>query len=146
MSHGSLTAASAARGGHKTVRRASWRIAEQPLLWLAPLALLLLVSYVYPAIEVVRFSFTDATLLNPEYAYSLGSYENVGANPDLPGVIRTTLVFVVFSVVLQLTLGLLVAMALNRGTKRKLWVSASYVSSSSRHGSCRASPAASSGS
>ena len=44
---------------------------ERPLLWLLPLALLLFVSYVYPAIDVVRFSFTDATLLNPDYDYTL---------------------------------------------------------------------------
>jgi multiple sugar transport system permease protein len=121
MSQSAVTAASIARGGRATSRRARWRLAEQPLIWLAPLALLLAVSYVYPAIDVVRYSFTNATLLNPEYDYSLGSYETVSANPDLPGVIRTTLIFVVFSVICQLVLGLLVAMALNRGTKRGLW-------------------------
>ena len=47
-------------------KRATWRLAERPILWLLPLAVLLLVSYVYPAIDVVRYSFTDATLLNPE--------------------------------------------------------------------------------
>ena len=120
MTQSSMTA-TVARAGAGRARRARWRVAEQPLVWLAPLAVLLVVSYVYPAVEVVRFSFTDATLLNPDYDYGLGSYQNVGANPDLPGVIRTTLVFVIFSVVLQLILGLLVALALNRGTKRRLW-------------------------
>jgi len=113
--------ATVARGGSRTARRVRWRLAEQPLLWLLPLALLLLVSYVYPAFDVVRFSFTDATLLNPDYSYSLGSYDTVTSNPDLPGVIWTTMIFVVFSVVLQLILGLLVALALNRGVKRRLW-------------------------
>jgi multiple sugar transport system permease protein len=101
--------------------RVRWNLAEKPVLWLLPLALLLLVSYVYPAFDVIRFSFTDASLLNPEYAYGLASYDNVASNPDLPGVIVTTLIFVVFSVVLQLTLGLLIALALNRGVKRRLW-------------------------
>src|SRR5262245_18265145 len=101
-------------------RTAGARLAEQPLIWLLPLALLLLVSYVYPAIDVVRFSFTDATLLNPDYEYTLQSYANVTANRDLPVILRNTLIFVVASVFLQLFLGLLVAMGLNRGTKRGL--------------------------
>jgi multiple sugar transport system permease protein len=101
-------------------RSGSSRVAEQPLVWLAPLALLLLVSYVYPAVDVIRFSFTNATLLNPKYEYSLQSYGNIAANGDLPNILEKTLIFVVASVVLQLVLGLLVAMALNRGSKRGL--------------------------
>jgi multiple sugar transport system permease protein len=100
--------------------RSRWRLSEQPLVWLTPLALLLLVSYIYPAFEVVRFSFTDATLLNPDYDYTWASYEAITENPDLSGILRTTLIFVVASVVLQLTLGLLVALALHRGVKRGL--------------------------
>ena len=41
-------------------------------------------------------------------------------NPDLPGILWVTFLFVVASVVLQLTLGLLVAMALHRGVTRRL--------------------------
>jgi multiple sugar transport system permease protein len=80
-----------------------------------------LISYLFPAIDVVRLSFTNATLLNPEYEYTLQSYRAVVANPDLPQILRTTFIFVVTSVVLQLTLGLLVAMALHRGVRRRLW-------------------------
>ena len=101
-------------------RRAVGKLAEQPLVWLLPLALLLLVSYVYPAVDVVRFSFTDATLLNPDYEYTLQSYANVSANRDLPIILQNTLIFVVASVFLQLFFGLLVAMVLNRGAKRGL--------------------------
>jgi multiple sugar transport system permease protein len=119
MSQGSLVATTVPR--ERSARRRRTRLAEQPVLWLLPLALLLLVSYVYPAIDVVRFSFTDASLLNPEYEYGWASYDNVTGNPDLPGVIVTTLIFVVSSVVFQLLLGLLIALALNRGVKRRLW-------------------------
>jgi multiple sugar transport system permease protein len=101
-------------------RRGRVRLSERPLVWLLPLAILLFVTYVYPALDVIRYSFTDATLLNPDYAYSLASYRNVGANPDLPGILWVTFLFVVASVVLQLTLGLLVAMALHRGVTREL--------------------------
>ncbi len=101
-------------------RKGGLRLAEQPLIWLAPLALLLLVSYVYPALDVVRYSFTDATLLNPKYEYAMQSYGNIAANRDLPLILQKTAIFVAASVISQLFFGLLVAMALHRGAKRGL--------------------------
>ncbi len=89
-------------------------------MWLLPLALLLLATYVWPAIDVIRYSFTDATLLNPEFDYTTATYQAQVANPDLPGILWVTLLFVVSSVVLQLVLGLLVALALHRGMLRGL--------------------------
>ena len=85
-----------------------------------PLALLLLATYVWPAVDVIRYSFTDATLLNPEFDYTTATYQSQVANPDLPGILWVTLLFVVSSVVLQLALGLLVALALHRGMLRGL--------------------------
>jgi multiple sugar transport system permease protein len=102
-------------------RRISARpLTERPLVWLLPLAVLLLATYVYPAIDVIRYSFTNATLLAPTYDYTLASYEAVTRNPDLSGILRVTFTFVAASVLLQLVLGLLVAMALHRGVKRGL--------------------------
>jgi multiple sugar transport system permease protein len=100
--------------------RKRWRIAEQPYVWVAPLALLLLATYVYPAIEVVRFSFTDATLLNPVYEYTLQSYQAIARNPNLGQLLWITFVFVFASVIFQLLLGLLIALALKRGHDRNL--------------------------
>ncbi len=101
-------------------RPARTRLADRPLVWLAPLALLLFLSYVYPALDVIRYSFTNATLLNPEYDYTAASYRNVTGNPDLPGILWVTFLFCVASVVLQLALGLMVALALHRGVTRRL--------------------------
>jgi multiple sugar transport system permease protein len=95
-------------------------LTERPLVWLVPLAVLLLATYVYPAIDVIRYSFTNATLLAPTFDYTLASYEAVTGNPDLAGILRVTFIFVAASVLLQLILGLLVAMALHRGVKRGL--------------------------
>lgn len=111
--HGGPAATAAARRGRR-------RLSERPLVWLAPLAILLFLTYVYPALDVIRYSFTNATLLNPEYEYSLVSYRTVLGNPDLPGILWVTFLFVFASVVLQLTLGLLVALALHRGVHRRL--------------------------
>lgn len=101
-------------------RRSRIRLSDRPLVWLLPLGLLLLATYVWPAIDVIRYSFTDATLLNPEFDYTLDTYRAAMANPDLPGILWVTLLFVVSSVVLQLLLGLLVALALHRGMLRGL--------------------------
>lgn len=101
-------------------RRRRWRISEYPYIWVAPLTLLLLATYVYPAVEVVRFSFTNATLLNPEYEYTLRSYQALQRNSNLGGLLWITFLFVFASVVFQLLLGLLIALALNRGVNRNL--------------------------
>jgi multiple sugar transport system permease protein len=118
MSQNVLNATTASAAGRRTRERR--RLSERPLVWLVPLALLLFASYVYPAIDVIRYSFTNATLLNPEYDYTSASYRAVTGNPDLPGILWVTFIFVVASVVLQLTLGLLVALALFRGVTRGL--------------------------
>lgn len=110
-----------ARTDIRTVRKGGRRrLGERPLVWLLPLALLLLLTYVSPGIDVVRYSFTDATLLNPDFDYTFSSYGVAASNVDLPGILWVTLLFVVSSVVLQLVLGLLVAMALHRGKLRGL--------------------------
>lgn len=104
-----------------TTERWRWRLTERPLLWLLPLALVLAVSYLFPAVDVVRFSFTDATLLNPDYEYTFDSYRMVIRNPDLSEILGATFIFVVTSVIFQLALGLMVAMSLHRGVRRGLW-------------------------
>ncbi len=108
------------RGTAAAGHRSRVRLGDRPLVWLLPLAVLLLLTYVWPAIDVIRYSFTNATLLNPEYEYTTATYSAAASNPDLPGILWVTLLFVLSSVVLQLTLGLLVALALHRGMRRGL--------------------------
>ena len=92
---------------------------NRPTLWLAAARSRSSPFYLYPALDVVRYSFTDATLLNPEFDYTLSSYRASLSNPDLP-VLSVNFLFVVASVVLQLALGLLVALALHRAQTRRL--------------------------
>ena len=66
---------------HRVAERRFWRLAERPLIWLFPLTLLLFVSYLFPALDVVRFSFTDATLLDPDYEYTLQSFGRCSPTP-----------------------------------------------------------------
>ena len=94
---------------------------EHPFWWLLPAGLLMAVFYLYPAVEVVRISFTDATLLDSAYRYTLDSYRSVFTDPGLPGILLATGIFVVGSVIGQTVLGLSIALALQAGFRRRLF-------------------------
>jgi multiple sugar transport system permease protein len=102
--------------------RRSWRfdLDRHPVWWLFPLALLLTAFYLCPVLEVVRTSFTDATLLNSAYTYTLASYRSVLADSALPQIWLATVIFVAGSVIGQTTLGLLIALTLEAGFRRRL--------------------------
>jgi len=93
---------------------------NRPTLWMAPLLAVVTLFYLYPAFEVLRFSVTNSSLLQANYEYTLRTYAQVLGDPVLYKVIRTTAIFVLASVVLQLALGLLIAVAANRARRRRL--------------------------
>ena len=93
---------------------------NRPTLWMAPLLAVVTLFYVYPVFEVLRFSITDASLQQPNYEYTLNTFKNVLGDPVLYKVLRITAIFVLASVVLQLALGLLIAVAVNRARRRRL--------------------------
>jgi multiple sugar transport system permease protein len=93
---------------------------NRPTLWMAPLLAVVTLFYLYPAFEVLRFSITNASLLDPNYEYTLRTFTLVLTDPVLYTVIRITAIFVLASVVFQLALGLLIAVAANRARRRRL--------------------------
>ena len=93
---------------------------NRPTLWLAPLLAVVTLFYLYPAFEVLRYSLTNASLLKPDYEYTLSTFTQTLSDPVLYGVLKTTAIFVVASIVLQLILGLVIAVAVNRASKRRL--------------------------
>jgi multiple sugar transport system permease protein len=93
---------------------------NRPTVWMAPLLAVVTLFYLYPAFEVLRFSFTNASLQRPDYSYTLDTFVNALSDPVLYKVIRITAIFVLASVVLQLVLGLLIALAVNRARARRL--------------------------
>ena len=93
---------------------------NRPTLWLAPLLAVVTLFYLYPAFEVLRYSVTNASLLKANYHYTLDTFARVLSDPVLYAVIKTTAIFVLASIVLQLILGLVIALAVNRASKRKL--------------------------
>jgi multiple sugar transport system permease protein len=93
---------------------------NRPTLWMAPLLAVVTLFFLYPAFEVLRFSVTNASLQRPDYSYTLDTFVNVLSDPVLYQVIRITAIFVLASIVLQLVLGLVVALAANRARRRRL--------------------------
>jgi multiple sugar transport system permease protein len=87
---------------------------------MAPLLAVVTLFYLYPAFEVLRFSFTDASLQRPDYTYTLSTFVSVLSDPVLYKVIRITAIFVLASIALQLALGLVVSLAANRARRRRL--------------------------
>lgn len=102
--------------------RRGWRLDldGHPFWWLFPVAFLLAVFYLYPVLDVVRTSFTDATLFHPAYIYTLDSYRSVLADPALPQILLATVIFTSGSAVGQTALGLLIALTLQAGFQRRL--------------------------
>jgi len=100
--------------------------------WLAPALALSSAFLLYPMLELIRLSATNATTEGAGYAYTLASLQSVATDPGLPGMILVTLLFVTASVALQLVIGLglavLVDAARRRGTSGTLFARASVVS------------------
>ncbi|WP_037066205.1 carbohydrate ABC transporter permease [Pseudonocardia acaciae] len=98
-------------GGHRV----------RPWLWMLPLGAVLLLVFVYPLIEIVRVSFTDASLVAGEpYSYTVSAYRSVAAGQDFADILRITFLFVLFSVVFQLLLGLAIALLVDTARRRGL--------------------------
>ncbi|MFW5727766.1 MAG: carbohydrate ABC transporter permease [Spirochaetia bacterium] len=81
-------------------------------VWLLPVALILAFFYLLPVVDAVRLSFTNARVGTADLSFSLSSYAQVLQDSDLVVILRNTLIFVVFTVAFQLTLGLLVGLLL----------------------------------
>lgn len=101
--------------------RGSASIVKGPALWLLPLAIILLLVFVYPVIEVVRLSFTDSTLTEPSSAFTLKSFFRLIQEAGFVQMLVVTMIFVAASVIAQMVLGLAIALMIDRGTKLKMF-------------------------
>ena len=88
--------------------------------WLLPLIVVLVLAFIYPTIEVIRYSFTDANLAKKTYSYTLRSFIAIGKNPSTYVILWNTFIFVFFSVVFQTLLGFLIALAVDKGEQMQL--------------------------
>jgi multiple sugar transport system permease protein len=93
-------------------------ILSGPVPWMLPAIAVLGLFYLYPVIDVVRLSFTDATLIGDHENYTFASVVNALSSSRLPGVLLATLIFVGGSIVGQQILGLILALVVIRGETR----------------------------
>lgn len=93
-------------------------LAGSPLPWLLPLALVLAFTFIYPIIEIIRLSFTNAGLTGGNYSYTTKPYKLLFGSPYFSDMIKATVIFVFFSVIFQMLLGFVIALLVDQGAKR----------------------------
>jgi len=87
-------------------------------VWLIPALALVTVILIYPMLDLLRLSLTDATVAGTRYAYTTSSYRALVADPAFYGMIAVTVVFVGASVILQLTIGFAIAWLIDAARRR----------------------------
>ena len=90
------------------------------LVFVTPLLLMLLLFYLFPIIEVFKYSLTNIRLDKELFSYGLSSFKYVLTDENVWQMLETTLIFVLFSLVLQLGLGIIIATLVDEGEKRNL--------------------------
>jgi multiple sugar transport system permease protein len=98
----------------------SWTetLVASPILWLLPLTVILLATFVFPIIEIAHLSFTNASLVGDDYEYTLGSYTSLLTSPYFFDMLTATAIFVFVSVAFQMIFGFLIALVVDQGSKR----------------------------
>lgn len=105
-----MTAAGGVR--ERSVRR--FRLGSvTPYLYLVPMVVMVGVFLLYPALDTVWLSFTNWDGLDPARFVGLLNYHNLPADPAFLGSALNTLYWVVGTLVVQVGLGLLLAVGLN---------------------------------
>lgn len=89
-------------------------------LWLLPMLLMLAVFYLYPLLDVIRLSFTNSSTLSPGFKYTFNSYIKTFKDPSFTNTLGISFIFVIANLVIQIPLGLAIALALNEGHRRKI--------------------------
>jgi len=83
------------------------------VLFLLPVLIPLSMFWIWPAFETVRLSFTDWDYISPTYNYvGLENYTYMLQSPVFLRALRVTAVFTVSSVLLSMSIGLLLAIAI----------------------------------
>jgi multiple sugar transport system permease protein len=98
------------------------RIVSRPLFWLLPALLFIGVFQLYPMFEVFRMSLTDMNLINSgsESYVWLENYRQLLTSERFYSTLQVTAIYSVASIVLQLSLGLGLAVAIDYGVRRGL--------------------------
>jgi multiple sugar transport system permease protein len=104
-------------------RRSTWRSSERlreslvGWLFVSPALLGFLVFYLYPAIRAIGISFTDWNLLRDPRFVGLANYVRLWNDDKFWDAIRITATYVVVNIPVQVVIGLVIAVLLDRLTK-----------------------------
>lgn len=88
--------------------------------WLLPSLAFVAAALVYPMLDLLRLAATDTRTHGQGYEYGLTSFATVLRDPAFYGMLGVTLAFVGGCVVLQLGLGLLIAVLVDSARRRGL--------------------------
>jgi len=81
------------------------------LIWIAPAVILLIAFFVYPLIYTIQLSLQNAD----SSAYvGLRNYQQIFTNPNLLGILKNNLLWLVVATILTVGLGLIVAVLVDR--------------------------------
>jgi ABC-type sugar transport system permease subunit len=108
---GAGTSAAAIPAVH--VRRARYGARLTPYLYLVPMVVLVSAFLLYPAVSTIWISFTNWNGLNSEAFIGLQNYTQLLADPAFSTSFHNTIYWVIGVLLLQVGLGLLLAVALN---------------------------------
>ncbi|WP_431801196.1 carbohydrate ABC transporter permease [Halobacillus andaensis] len=102
---------------HLKKKKTVW---DTPYPWLIPLLVILTAVFLYPIIQIIHLSFTDANMIQIGYDYTFESYLRMFTLPGFIPMISATGFFVFFSVIFQLICGFIIALLIVQGEKMKL--------------------------
>jgi len=88
--------------------------------WVLPAVALVTIILIYPMLDLLRLSLTDATVAGNRYRYTFESYRALLADGSFYGMVGVTAIFVAGSVVLQLTIGFALAWLIDAGRRRRV--------------------------
>ncbi len=98
--------------------RTLWQENRALVIWLAPAMALTSAFLLYPMLELLRLAATNLTIAGAGYSYTTASLVSVATDPELPRMLFVTLVFVAGSVILQLAIGLAIAVLIDSARRR----------------------------
>jgi multiple sugar transport system substrate-binding protein len=88
--------------------------------WVLPALALVTIILIYPMLDLLRLSFTDATVAGTNYSYTLDSYRALLTDGSFYGMVGVTAIFVAGSVALQLTIGFAIAWLIDAARRRRV--------------------------
>jgi len=104
------------RAAVATPPRRKWEgISWSAWIWIAPALILLLAFFIYPLINTIYLSFQKTDQLGNVTGFvGLKNYQTVFTDPDLLGVLKNNLIWLILATVLTVGIGLIVAVLVDR--------------------------------